>query len=44
VHPGGGILRAVATVDGRVVGSWADVEDDPAFAEERADVARFRGH
>jgi hypothetical protein len=44
VRPGGGILRAVATVDGRVVGSWADVEDDPAFAEERADVARFRGH
>jgi hypothetical protein len=44
VHPGGGMLRAVATVDGRVVGSWADVEDDPAFAAERADVARFRAH
>ncbi|WP_232661493.1 winged helix DNA-binding domain-containing protein [Pseudonocardia sp. TRM90224] len=23
VHPGGGILRAVATVDGRVVGTWS---------------------
>jgi hypothetical protein len=22
VHPGGGIVRAVATVDGRVVGTW----------------------
>jgi len=39
VHPGGGMLRAVATVDGLVVGGW-----DAAEAEldaERADVARF---
>jgi hypothetical protein len=43
VHPGGGIVRAVATVDGRVVGAWSDVEADPAFAAELADVARFRG-
>jgi hypothetical protein len=42
VHPGGGIIRAVATVDGVVVGSWDDVAGDPAFADERADVARFR--
>jgi hypothetical protein len=43
VHPGGGMLRAVATVDGRVVGSWDDVAADSAFDDERADVARFRG-
>jgi winged helix DNA-binding protein len=44
VHPGGGVVRAVATVDGRVVGSWEDVADEPAFAGELADVERFRAH
>ena len=39
VHPGGGMIRATATVDGVVVGDW-DVDDD-RFAAERADVARF---
>ena len=39
VHPGGGMIRATATVDGVVVGDW-DVDDD-RFAAERADVERF---
>jgi hypothetical protein len=34
VHPGGGILRAVTTADGRVTGTWS-LRDPPA------DVARF---
>jgi hypothetical protein len=50
VHPGGGILRATATVDGRVVGTWSRprgrVELDlfapgTDFAPEIADVERF---
>jgi hypothetical protein len=53
VHPGGGMLRATATLDGRVVGTWTlpsgrveldlfDAATDPAvFADERADVAGF---
>jgi hypothetical protein len=36
VHPGGGMIRAVATVDGVVV-----AEADERFAAERADVQRF---
>jgi hypothetical protein len=36
VHPGGGMIRAVATDDGLVVGEWAD--GDPG---ELADVRRF---
>ena len=47
VHPGGGILRATATVDGIAVGTWSakglDVPDPSLFAGELADVARFRG-
>jgi hypothetical protein len=55
VHPGGGMLRAVATLDGRVTGTWTaprgyaeiaplDPKIDPAvFAPEIADVARFLG-
>jgi len=39
VHPGGGMIRASAAVDGVVVGDW-DVDDD-RFAAERADVERF---
>ena len=39
VHPGGGMVRATATIDGIAVGDW-DVDDD-RFAEERADVERF---
>jgi hypothetical protein len=39
VHPGGGMVRATATVDGIAVGDW-DVDDD-RFAAERADVERF---
>lgn len=45
VHPGGGIVRATATVDGVVVGTWSaeglDVPDPDVFAEEHADVVRF---
>jgi hypothetical protein len=36
VHPGGGMIRAVATVDGIVI-----AEDNERFAAERADVERF---
>jgi hypothetical protein len=36
VHPGGGMIRAVATDDGLVVGPW-----HAGPAEERADVERF---
>jgi DNA glycosylase AlkZ-like len=39
VHPGGGVVRATATIDGIAVGGW-DVDDD-RFADERADVERF---
>jgi hypothetical protein len=39
VRPGGGMVRATATVDGVAVGDW-DVDDD-RFAAERADVERF---
>ena len=39
VHPGGGMVRATATIDGIAVGDW-DVDDD-RFADERADVERF---
>ena len=39
VHPGGGMVRATATIDGIAVGDW-NVDDD-RFADERADVARF---
>jgi len=39
VHPGGGIVRATAIVDGLAVGCW-DIADD-RFAAERADVERF---
>ena len=46
VHPGGGILRATATVDGLAVGTWSaqglDVPDPSLFAAELADVERFR--
>jgi hypothetical protein len=46
VHPGGGMLRAVATADGRVVGTWSarrrsgrlEVELDP-FGRLTSDVA-----
>jgi Winged helix DNA-binding domain len=48
VHPGGGMVRAVATVDGLVVGTWTQrggIEPfaplDVDFAAELADVARF---
>jgi hypothetical protein len=50
VQPGGGMVRAVATVDGRVVGTWTApggnpeldlFEDAGDFAEERADVVRY---
>jgi hypothetical protein len=53
VYPGGGMLRAVATVDGRVTGTWTapqgrveiaplDPSIDPVvFAGEIADVARY---
>jgi hypothetical protein len=53
VHPGGGIVRAVATLDGRVCGTWTaprgsvvldrfEPDGDPAvFAAEAADVERF---
>jgi hypothetical protein len=29
VHPGGGILRATATVDGRIVGTWSNAGGKP---------------
>jgi uncharacterized protein YcaQ len=52
VHPGGGMVRATATVDGRVVGTWTlpggEVELElfarvpkRALQAEAADVARF---
>lgn len=43
VHPGGGILRPVATRDGRVVGTWSPArrQAPPGFEDELADVARF---
>jgi uncharacterized protein YcaQ len=52
VHPGGGMVRATATVDGRVVGTWTlprgEVELElfaraakRAFQDDAADVARF---
>jgi DNA glycosylase AlkZ-like len=51
VHPGGGMLRAVATADGLVVGTWTAPggeiaierfgDDATDFAGEIADVARF---
>jgi hypothetical protein len=52
VHPGGGMVRATATGDGRVVGTWTlrrgEVELElfaraakRAFQEETADVASF---
>jgi hypothetical protein len=54
VHPGGGIIRPVATVDGLVVGTWSrrdgldvlDPLDDrtaDALAAEAADIVRFEG-
>jgi Winged helix DNA-binding domain len=54
VHPGGGVLRATATVDGRAVGTWSlrggrveldlfSPEHTAALAEEAADVERFAG-
>jgi hypothetical protein len=49
--PAGGIFRAVATVDGRAVGTWTAPggevaiewfrEEEGEFGDERADVARF---
>ena len=36
VHPGGGMIRAVAIDDGAVVGPWEHGPED-----EHADVARF---
>lgn len=36
VHPGGGMIRAVATDDGAVIGEWPS-----GTPEEHADVARF---
>jgi hypothetical protein len=45
VHPGGGIIRATATIDGVAVGTWSaeglDVPEPATFSEEAADVARF---
>jgi winged helix DNA-binding protein len=51
VHPSGGIIRAVATVDGRAVGTWTAPGGEVAiewfgeaaggFGAECADVARF---
>ena len=54
VHPGGGIIRPVATVDGLVVGTWSrrdglgvlEPVDDAtadALAAEAADIVRFEG-
>jgi hypothetical protein len=42
VHPGGGMVRAAATVDGIVVSDWDGA--DERFAAERADVERFLSH
>ena len=52
VHPGGGIIRPVATIDGLVVGTWSrrdglnvleplDDATADAFAAEAADIVRF---
>jgi DNA glycosylase AlkZ-like len=52
IHPGGGMIRATATIDGRAVGTWtlpgSEVELElfgrapkGALREEAADVARF---
>ena len=45
VYPGGGMLRAAATVDGVAVGTWSakglDVPDPSVFDKELADVDRF---
>jgi hypothetical protein len=52
VHPGGGIIRPVATVDGLVVGTWSrrdgldvleplDGASADALAAEAADIVRF---
>ena len=38
VHPGGGMIRAVATDDGQVTGDWSAGPPD-----EHADVRRFQG-
>jgi hypothetical protein len=54
VHPGGGIIRPTATLDGVVVGTWSRSEgldpfarigraDAAALEAEAADVARFEG-
>jgi len=54
VYPGGGVLRATATVDGRAVGTWSlrggrvsldlfTPEHATALEEEAADVERFEG-
>ena len=54
VHPGGGIIRPVATVDGLVVGTWSRRDGlnvlDPlgdatadALVAEAADIVRFEG-
>jgi uncharacterized protein YcaQ len=54
VHPGGGIVRPTATVDGTVVGTWSRREGLAPFGElraydareleaEAADMARFEG-
>jgi hypothetical protein len=45
VHPGGGIIRATATLDGVVLGTWStqgiDAPAPALFADEAADVERF---
>src|SRR4051794_35926495 len=51
VHPGGGVIRATATVDGTVVGTWTakgidpfdrlDPVEETALEAERTDVERF---
>jgi hypothetical protein len=54
VHPGGGVVRPVATREGQVTGIWsarrrsgrleiAIDPDDPALHPDAADVARFEG-
>jgi uncharacterized protein YcaQ len=54
VHPGGGIVRPTATVDGTVVGTWSRREgltpfgelsanDAGGFRAEAADLVRFEG-
>ncbi|MGH8867667.1 MAG: winged helix DNA-binding domain-containing protein [Actinomycetes bacterium] len=42
VHPGGGTFRAVATVDGRAVGTWSSRRPRPG-ALRMVDVALFPG-